>query len=126
YPPARCPCTEVGRRGEPPLGLLAEDFHYRVSPQVNDHEIGGARYEGSATARPDCRPRQSPICDHRSSYHLPWRLAAWCLPVPRVTTLSPGRTSPGSRSGNRSTRLYQGAKSILASSSSSPRSPRTK
>src|SRR5215471_9442129 len=33
----------------------------RVSPQVNDHKIGGAPCEGSATARPDCRPRRSPI-----------------------------------------------------------------
>ena len=41
--------------------LLAEDFHYRVSPQVNDHEIGGAPCEGPATARPDCRPRRSPM-----------------------------------------------------------------
>ena len=41
--------------------LLAEDVHYRVSPQVNGHEIGGAPCERSATARPDCRPRRSPI-----------------------------------------------------------------
>jgi hypothetical protein len=65
-------------------------------------------------------------CAHRSSYHLFWRLAAWYLPVPRVITLSAGRTSPGWRSGSRSTRLYQGPKSILASSSNSARSPRTK
>jgi hypothetical protein len=36
-------------------------FTYRVSPEVNDHEIGGAPCEGSATMRPDCRPRGSPV-----------------------------------------------------------------
>ena len=41
--------------------LLAEDVHYRVSPQVNDHENWQRALRRLGAGRPDCRPRRSPI-----------------------------------------------------------------
>src|SRR5260370_21848670 len=65
------PSTKVGRRGEAPLVLLAEDFHYRVSPRSTTTKLA---------ARPT-KPRRRRVriaghaghhhCDHQSSYHLP-------------------------------------------------------